>query len=125
MNDTIGLGRGAAIHWAPAVQWRQSLAAIPAHSQSRLSFMTEAHHRVRSFVVRELVRQARPLQPEWVAAGLGLPLPQVEAILETLEQKLFFLVRNPRGQVVWAFPFTVEPTAHVLRFSTGQRLYGA
>ena len=80
MNDTIGLGRGAAIHWAPAVQWRQTLAAIPAHSQSRLSFMTEAHHRVRSFVVRELVRQARPLQPEWVrwsraaaAAGGGHP----------------------------------------------------
>ncbi len=54
-----------------------------------------------------------------------MPLEVVRAILEELERKLFFLVRNDQGAVTWAFPATVETTPHKLTFSTGERLYGA
>jgi hypothetical protein len=105
--------------------WEQHLAEAPQHSQARLSFMSEEHHRVRYFVVRELPRQGEPIAPEAIARALQLPRGQVETLLDELERKLFFLVRNEQGAVAWAYPVTVEPTPHRLSFSTGERVYAA
>jgi len=38
---------------------------------------------------------------------------------------LFFLVRNPDGNVSWAFPVTTLITPHKLMFSTGENIFGA
>jgi len=105
--------------------WEQHLAQAPQHSESRLSFMSQEHHQVRYFVVKEIASQGRPIQPEAIAQALQLPPTQVAIILDDLERELFFLVRDERGAVVWAYPVTVEPTPHRLSFSTGERLYGA
>jgi hypothetical protein len=87
--------------------------------------MTEAHHRIRYFVVQELPIKGEPIPPEYIAQRLALPLAQVKAILDELEQNLFFLVRNEQGAVSWAYPVTVEPTTHHLTYSTGERGYAA
>jgi len=87
--------------------------------------MSEDHHRVRNMAVTELVRRGRPIDPEVFSQALQLSIPEVETILEELEQKLFFLVRDEHGAVSWAYPVTVEPTPHRLRFSTGEQLYAA
>ena len=87
--------------------------------------MSADHHLVRNFVVSELPRTQKPLQPEFISRRLGLPLPQVNTLLDELERNLFFLVRNSSGAVAWAYPVTVEKTPHELFFSTGERLYGA
>lgn len=91
-----------------------------------LAFMTARHHAVRNFVVRELPRNAgRPLQPSQIAGALAMPPGDVTAILEELERRLFFLVRDSAGAVSWAFPVTSDPTSHRLLFSTGERIFGA
>jgi len=36
-----------------------------------------------------------------------------------------FLFRNKEGEVVWAYPVTVDKTPHHLTFSTGEQLYAA
>ena len=91
-----------------------------------LAFMTPAHHAVRNFVVRELPRNhARALTPAQIATSLPLEAKVVAAVLDELEAHLFFLVRNARGDVSWAFPVTSDRTPHNLRFSTGERIYGA
>lgn len=125
MEETILLGRGRHITSIPRQHWEEHLAQAPQHAQSRLGFMSADHHRVRYFVVEELPRRGEPLPPEAIARRLQLPLDRVEAILADLEQHLFFLVRNAAGAVHWAFPVTVEPTAHALRFSTGEQLHAA
>ena len=56
---------------------------------------------------------------------MGLSPKRCEAILEELEHNLSFLVRDGLGQVAWAFPVTVQPTPHRLKFSSGEALYGA
>jgi hypothetical protein len=56
---------------------------------------------------------------------LKLGLDQVDTILDELEQKLFFLVRNAQGAVSWAYPVTVETTPHRLTFKSGEQLYAA
>ncbi len=125
MHKKILLGRGHQILTASSAEWERSLESVPQNSSSRLSFMTAIHHRIRNYVVRELVKQQRPITPKQISFALDLPKNKVETILDELEEKLFFLVRNGAGEVVWAFPFTVEPTAHALEFSTGERLFAA
>jgi len=125
MSETVFLGRERQILEILRATWQQHVALIPQHSRAGLSFMSEAHIQVRYFVVRELASRGRPIEPETISVALHLPQAQVVTILDDLERKLFFLVRNQRGAVTWAYPVTVEPTPHRLSFSTGERLYGA
>ena len=91
-----------------------------------LAFMTTAHRAVRNFVVRELPRNGgRPLTPAEIASSLRLDSQSVTVLLEDLESHLLFLVRNAHGEVSWAFPVTTDRTPHRLRFSTGERIFGA
>ena len=77
---------------------------LPARMASRLAFMSRNHHSVRDFAVRELPRQDRPLSPMQIAQVTGLAPQDVSAILADLERNLFFLVREPEGNVSWGFP---------------------
>ena len=125
MEEKVLLGRSQQILEIPQATWKEQLTQIPQHSQTRLHFMTNAHHQIRYFVVRELADQQKHIEPEFISEALNMPLAQVTGILDELERKLFFLVRDEQGAVAWAYPVTVETTPHRLNFSTGERLYGA
>ena len=91
-----------------------------------LSFMTPQHHAIRNFVVRELPRNhGKPLTPAQIAQSLKLDPALTVQLLDDLERHLVYLVRDRRGNVSWAFPVTSDRTPHRLRFSTGERIYGA
>jgi hypothetical protein len=125
MEETILLGRERQIRKISHAMWKQHLAQIPEHAPGRLSFMTDAHHQVRNFVVVELAKLGQPIEPQFIAERLMLPANRVNAILDELEKQLTFLVRNEQGAVAWAYPVTVEATPHRLQFSSGERLYAA
>ena len=125
MEEKILLGRDREILEIPQATWKQELAQIPQHSQARLNFMTDTHHQIRYFVVKEMVIRQKPIEPELISEKLRIPLERVNFLLEELERKLFFLVRNEQGAVAWAYPITVENTPHKLSFASGERLYGA
>ncbi len=105
--------------WAQHVQLRAK--EIP----KVLDFMTEDHHRVRYFVVRELPRIAKPIPPERIAKEFDLSLSKTNQILQDLEKNLFFLVRNDKGEVLWAYPVTADQTPHQLTFSSGENINAA
>jgi hypothetical protein len=125
MSETVLLGQGDQITEIPRGVWEGYLSKVPEHSKARLGFMSEDHHLVRRFVVSELPRAGIPLEPEHIAVSLKLDVVRVNTVLDELERNLFFLVRNSRGSVAWAYPVTVEQTPHELTFSTGEQLYGA
>ncbi len=125
MAVAVWMGRGHAMIPVPRAEWEKHLAQTPQHHDERLAFMSEDHHTVRYFAVRELARRGMALPPELIAQECRLPLERVKHILDDLEHHLFFLVRNGQGAVSWAFPVTVDPTPHRLTFNTGERLYGA
>ncbi len=125
MDGKVLLGRGKQILEILEAQWKQQLEPVPEHTREMLRFMTEQHHQIRNFSVRELMNTGKPLSPGFISERLGIPLERVEVILDELEKKLFFLARDEQGAVYWAYPVTVEPTPHRLNFSTGERLYGA
>jgi hypothetical protein len=125
MSATILKGVASDLIEEPRAAWDNQLARAPEELRQLLLFMTEEHHRVRNHVVKELPGAGQPLAPAAIAGALRLPVSRVRAILEELERKLFFLVRNEDEAVSWAFPVTVTETPHHLHFSTGDRLDAA
>lgn len=125
MREVVLRGSGNSMTSITRGAWEAGLAEAPGEIADSLHFMTPDHHRVRYFVVQELVRTGSPLDPEFISSSLQLPLGPLRRILDELERNLFFLVRNDRGEVTWAFPVTAEPTPHRLEFSSGERLWAA
>lgn len=125
MNEMILTGRGSLITEIPRTDWEHALSDLTGHLESRLGFMSKEHHLVRNFVVREMPIVGKPLSPDYVSQRLSLPLERTKAVLDELEKHMTFLFRNERGEVIWAYPVTVEETPHQLTFSTGEQLYAA
>jgi hypothetical protein len=125
MNETILMAHGDRIMEISRKDWEEGLGAVPAHVAAGLAFMTEEHHRVHNFVVRELPRVGLPLAPEFISRSLSMTVSRAKAILDDLEKHMTFLFRNEQGAVTWAYPVTVDPTPHRVRFGTGESLYAA
>jgi len=125
MNERILMAHGDRITEISRKDWEEGITAITGHLAAGLAFMTDEHHRVRNFVVRELPRVGSPLTPEFIAKSLTLTVARTKVILDELEKHMTFLFRNEQGAVVWAYPVTVDPTPHRIRFGTGESLYAA
>jgi len=92
---------------------------------ANLAFMTPDHRRVHHYAVRELPCSGKPLSPTDIARALDLSESRVRSLLKDLEDHMTFLFRNDAGEVVWAYPVTVEETPHHVTFSTGEQVYAA
>lgn len=125
MAESVLIGRGDAIGRIPRADWEQEVRSAPGGIRQRLAFMSEEHHRVRNFVVRDLPRLGRPISLDAISRAVGISRPRTAGIVEELERHLFFLVRADEERVSWAFPVTVEETGHRLVFGTGERLDAA
>jgi hypothetical protein len=125
MENKILLGRGQKMVEMPLAAWQQHLNQSQQHSHVWLDFMTDSHQQIRYFVVKELAKGQKPVEPQLISRKLNLPLDLVKMSLEVLEKRLFFLVRNEQGAVAWAYPVTVETTPHKITFSSGEQLYAA
>lgn len=125
MNNSILLGLHRFMLRIPRPVWQQEIARSERAAKASIEFMTDEHHRVRDFVVRELPRIAEPVSPEVIGQSLNLEPDVLVPILDELEQKLTFLFRNQLGSVTWAYPVTVEKTPHSITFSSGEQIYAA
>ena len=125
MKENILASTGNQLTEIPREIWEQHENQTLQDISKVLGFMTKAHHLIRYFVVRELPRLAKPIPPELISDELKIPLARTTEILDDLEKNLFFLVRNERGEISWAFPVTADKTPHKLTFSTGERVNAA
>jgi len=122
MENTLLLGVWRIMISLPPSLWHRQLAK---ETQSDLAFMTPDHQGVRDFVVREMPRLNTPVSPETIATSVHLPLERVRSLLDELEHAMTFLFRNAAGEVIWAYPVTVDQTPHQVAFSSGEKLYAA
>lgn len=115
-EESVLLGRGFAVARIPADRWRNHVVGATERISARLAFMSSEHHLVRRFAVIEIARRGRPLTESRISRQLKLPLNRVHSLLGELESRLFFLARDSRRRVTWAYPFTADQTPHkVLR----------
>ena len=125
MNNNLLLGVWRYLLPVPRGVWQSQVRKEAKLFDSRLDFMTQEHHLVRDFTVRELSRVGKPLAPEYIAQALELPLAQVVTILNELETHMSYIFRNQQGAVAWAYPVTVDVTPHHVTLSTGEQVYAA
>ncbi|MDH3258006.1 MAG: hypothetical protein OEM19_00885 [Deltaproteobacteria bacterium] len=109
----------------PEALWQKRISAVGRRIEAELAFMEEDHRRVHHFVVRELPRIGRPLPVEFVSENLDISVERVAAILDELDSRMLFLLKNSEGSVLWAYPGTAEKTPHHVTFSTGEKIYAA
>ncbi len=109
----------------PRMLWQRQIRGRAQSIGAGLGFMSEEHHLVRDFVVRELPSVGEPISPEFIAGKLNLPVGGVKSILDDLDKHMTFVCRNSQGAVAWAYPVTVEKTPHHVTFSTGEQAYSA
>ena len=125
MANTLMSGFWRYMLTVPPFLWEKQIHKARRRITDNLGFMTADHRRVHHFVVRELPRKGHPLFPSDIAEELHLPETQVIAILDALEKHMTFLFRNETGAVTWAYPVTVTPTPHRVKFGSGEQLYAA
>ena len=125
MDNSILKGLWKYMTPVPSFMWRRMVKQRAGKARAKLNFMTDDHHRVRNFVVRELHRAGAPFSPETIAAAVGLTRDRVVSILDELEKGMVFLFRNAKGEVAWAYPVTVDRTPHRLHYSTGEQGFAA
>jgi hypothetical protein len=125
MGKQVLMGKEREIIATPRDMWEQGLKGRVPLIKTRLEFMSEVHHLVRNFVVKELPKTQKPLSPEFISEHLSLPKAKVISILQDLEKHLTFLYRNNQGSVAWAYPVTVDETPHKIVFNTGECINAA
>ena len=125
MSKKLMLGLWRCIINVPPFLWEKQISKAKRRFENEHSSISKEHHSVHHFVVRELPYVGKPLSPELVADKLGIPVDRVRTILGDLEERMTFLFRNNNGEVVWAYPVTVDKTPHHVSFNTGEELYAA
>jgi len=109
----------------PPFLWEKRIVAAKHKLEKELAFVTGDHRKIHHFVVRELPRHARPMTADFVAEQTNMPVDRVTSILKDLDEHMTFICRDREGQVVWAYPVTVEKTPHHVTFDTGEQVYAA
>ena len=126
MSDSrVLLGLGRFTIPLPTRLWSYLVKQDQQKLRRSLGFMTDDHHLIRDFVVRELPEYRSPLAPSLIAERTGVDVDRVVTILEDLESHLTFLARDQSGAVLWAYPVTANKTPHQIFFETGQRINAA
>jgi hypothetical protein len=125
MNNRLLLGFWRLVVSLPRPLWQALPDRMAAETRAGLAFMSEDHHRIRDFAVRELPRVGEALPPELIGRQLDLPLDRVMEILDELEERMTFLYRGDGQSVTWAYPVTVDRTPHRVTFSSGEQIYAA
>jgi hypothetical protein len=125
MKNKLMIGFWRCMLNVPPFLWEKKVFKAKKKFKTEFSFMSEEHRLVHHFVVRELPRAGKPLSSEFVASRLNLSIDHVNVILDDLEKHMTFLFRNGQGEVVWAYPVTVDKTPHHVTFNTGEHLYAA
>jgi hypothetical protein len=125
MRNKLMAGVWRYILGVPPFLWEKQVERAVDKVQRSTGFMSAEHRLVHHYVVRELPRYGRPIPPDLVARELALTPERTAEILEELEKHLTFVCTDNEGQVVWAYPVTVEKTPHTATFNSGEQLYAA
>jgi hypothetical protein len=125
MSNKLMLGLWRYIIKVPPFLWQKQIAIGKRRFEKEQGFLSEEYRLIHHFAVRELPRKSEPLSPEFISEAVGSSVDRVKNALDYLEKRMTFLYRNRNGDVVWAYPVTVDQTPHKITFSTDEKLYAA
>ena len=125
MSNKLMLGLWRCIIKVPPFLWQKQIAKEKRKLEKVYGSLSEEYRLIHHFVVRELPYNGKPLSPELISDELGIPVDRIKKALDYLEKRMTFLYRNKDGDILWAYPVTVDKTPHRITFNTGEQLYAA
>lgn len=125
MKNKLMLGLWRHIIKVPPFLWQKQIDKGKRKFEKEYGSLSEEKRLIHHFVVKELPYYGKPLSAELISDRLGFPVDHVINALDYLEKRMTFLYRNRDGEVVWAYPVTVDKTPHRITFDTGEKLYAA
>lgn len=125
MSNKLMLGLWRYIIDVPPFLWKKQIEKGKRKFEKEHGSISKEQRLLHHFVVSELPRNGKPLSPELISDKLGIPTDRIVNDLDYLEKRMTFLYRNSDGDVLWAYPVTVDKTPHRITFSTGEQLYAA
>jgi hypothetical protein len=125
MSNKLMLGLWRYVLHVPPFIWQKQIEKGKRRFEKEYGKMPEDFRNVHHLVVRELPRVGKPLPEGHIVEKLGLAIDRVRSALEYLEKRMTYLYRDKEGEVIWAYPVTVEKTPHRITFDTGEELYAA
>ena len=87
--------------------------------------LSEEERRVHHFVVRKMASVEEPIKAELVAEETGLPVDEVEKVIDKLESLKTFLYRSDGRGIDWAYPLSLDDTGHRMTVTTGESFNAA
>ena len=87
--------------------------------------LSEEERRVHHFVVRKMASVEEPIKAELVADETGLPVDEVEKVIDKLESLKTFLYRSDGRGIDWAYPLSLDDTGHRMTVTTGESFNAA
>ena len=117
MKEKVRLGTGRRMIPLPVALVKYMVRKQAKKATNALARLTDDHHRVRDFVVRELHRRRESFSPAFISQQLNLTLEQTQIILDDLERGMVFLFRAGGEEVVWAYPATRAETPHKIVYA--------
>lgn len=125
MKNKLMLGLWRYVFHVPPFIWQKQIEKGKKRFEKEYGKMPKDFRNVHHFVVKGLPQIMKPLSESIISENMGLSIDQVRFALDYLEKRMTYLFRNKEGEVVWAYPVTVEKTPHKLTFNTGEKLYAA
>lgn len=125
MGNKLMLGLWRYVINVPPFLWQKQIAAGKRKFEKEYGSLSQEYRLIHHFVVRELPCTGKPLSPELISDTLDFSVDFVKAALDYLEKRMTFLYRDEDGNVLWAYPVTVDKTPHKIIFNTGEKLYAA
>lgn len=125
MKNKLMLGLWRYIINVPPFLWQKQVTLGKRKFEKENGTLSNEIRQIHHFVVRELPSYGESLSTKLISSRLGISADRVKDALDYLEKRMTFLYRNEEGDVVWAYPVTVDKTPHSITFDTGEKLYAA
>ena len=125
MSNKLMLGLWRYVLHVPPFVWQKQIEQGKKRFEKAYGNMPQDFRDIHHFVVRALPLSGKPLSENFISGELGLSTDRIHAALDYLEKRMTYLYRNKAGEVIWAYPVTVEQTPHRITFDTGEELYAA
>ncbi len=125
MKEYVMVSRKGEIAEINLDEWKKMLVGASKFLTKYTRFMSDDHHLVRNYVVRELSKYTEPIKPEEVSEALNIPVDRVRTCLEDIHKAHAFLHLDKVGDVEWACPGTLADSPHKVTYSTGEKIHGA
>jgi hypothetical protein len=87
--------------------------------------LSDEERRVHHFIVMKMAVVNDPITADLIASEMGMPIDQVQDIINKLENLKTFIYRSDGNGINWAYPLSLENTGFRLTATSGEQFFSA